>query len=31
MRASLMLTPLYTRVSRKQRSEENSNGNGQSK
>jgi hypothetical protein len=26
-----MLTPLYTRVSRKQRSEENSNGNGQSK
>jgi 3-oxoacyl-[acyl-carrier-protein] synthase-3 len=31
MRASLMLTPLYTRVSRKQRPEENSNGNGQSK
>jgi hypothetical protein len=26
MRASLMLTPLYTRVSRKQRPEENSNG-----
>jgi len=31
MRAGLMLTPLYTRVSRKQRPEENSNGNGQSK
>ncbi len=31
MRASLMLVPLYTRVSRKQRSEEKSNGNGQSK
>jgi 3-oxoacyl-[acyl-carrier-protein] synthase III len=31
MRASLMLTPLYTRVSRKQRPEDNSNGNGQSK
>jgi 3-oxoacyl-[acyl-carrier-protein] synthase-3 len=26
MRASLMLVPLYTRVSRKQRPEENSNG-----
>jgi 3-oxoacyl-[acyl-carrier-protein] synthase-3 len=31
MRASLMLVPLYTRVSRKQRSEEKSDGNGQSK
>ena len=31
MRAGLMLTPLYTRVSRKQRPDENSNGNGQSK
>jgi 3-oxoacyl-[acyl-carrier-protein] synthase-3 len=34
MRASLMLTPLYTRVSRKQRPEENNNGqnsNGQKK
>jgi 3-oxoacyl-[acyl-carrier-protein] synthase III len=31
MRASLMLTPLYTRVSRKQRSEESNNGNGQPK
>jgi hypothetical protein len=31
MRASLMLVPLYTRVSRKQRSEGKSSGNGQSK